>query len=106
MNYKIFFTPTAQDMTAAITEPYKSTVLKRIEGLKENPETQGKALTRPFRGLRSIHAAGRYRVIYKVKRSEVQVIVLASGLRKAGDKNDIYELTKKLINQGFTAPYA
>lgn len=105
MIFEIFFTPTAKDMLADINQPFRKTVLKRIKGLKENPESQGIALVGPLRGMRRIKVAGRYRVIYRVNRHEVQVIILSSGPRKAGAKDDIYELTKKLVRLGLVGAY-
>lgn len=58
---------------------------------------QGKPLLRELKGFRSIYA-GRYRVIYKVHREKIVVYVLCVGLRKDGDKYDVYKLTKKLID--------
>ncbi len=43
-----------------------------------------------------------YRIIYKVKETEIEVIVVAFGIRRDGDKkNDIYELMKKYVKIGF-----
>ena len=44
--------------------------------------------------------AGRYRIIYKIDKQTVIVHVLASGIRKEGDKKDIYKVAKKLLNAG------
>ena len=51
-------------------------------------------------GYRSIHVAGRYRIIYKIDKQTVTVYILASGIRKEGDKKDIYKIAKKLLNAG------
>ena len=98
MNYRISFTPTAEGMLKAITNPHKSTIVRRIEGLKTDPEKQGKPLTASLRGYRSLQIARRYRVVYQVKRTEVIVMVLAVGMRKEGDKTDIYALVRKLLD--------
>jgi len=46
---------------------------------------------------RSIRAVGRrYRIIYQVKENEIEVIIVAAGIRRDGDKKrDLYELMKK-----------
>ncbi len=44
--------------------------------------------------------AGRYRVIYKIDKQTVIVFVLAAGIRKEGDKKDIYRIAKKLLHAG------
>jgi len=52
-------------------------------------------------GYHSLRAVGqRYRIIYKVKEEEVLVVVVTLGIRKEGDKKDVYELAKKLIRLG------
>ena len=49
----------------------------------------------------SVRAVGqRYRIVYRVERREVVVLIVAVGRRKASDKNDIYELAKKLLRLG------
>jgi len=49
----------------------------------------------------SVRAVGqRYRIVYPVERREVVVVIVAVGRRKARDKNDIYELPKKLRRLG------
>ena len=42
----------------------------------------------------------RYRIIYKIEKKDIIVIIVAVGIRKDGDKNDIYELMKKYIRIG------
>lgn len=70
----------------------------RVNALTENPEKQGKPLLGELLGCRSVRAVGqRYRIIYRVKGSEVAVLVVALGIRKEGDKKDIYALAKKLL---------
>ncbi len=70
--------------------------------MKVEPLLSGKPLKGPLKEYRSIRAAGqRYRIIYKVQESEIIVIVVvAIGIRKAGDKKDIYKLMKKYIQIG------
>ena len=70
----------------------------RIEALREDPEKQGKPLLGEFSGYRSIRAAGeRYRVVYQVEKDKILVFVIAVGLRKEGDKKDVYALARKLL---------
>jgi len=72
-------------------------IARKIEALMESPEKQGKDLSGDFSGYRSLHAAGRYRVVYEVKANEVTVIVVAVGIRKEGSRIDMYETLKKLL---------
>jgi len=41
---------------------------------------------------------GRYRVISKSDRSTVTIDILAAGMRRKGNKEDINEIAKKLLN--------
>jgi mRNA interferase RelE/StbE len=54
-------------------------------------------LVKELSRFRSIHAAGRYRIIYKVDKQTVVVYILAAGIRKQGDKKDIYKITRTLL---------
>jgi mRNA-degrading endonuclease RelE of RelBE toxin-antitoxin system len=38
-------------------------ILDRIQKLSDEPEKQGKKLVKDLSGFRSVHAAGRYRVL-------------------------------------------
>jgi mRNA interferase RelE/StbE len=78
----------------------KSGKTDRIETLKDEPIKQGKMLVQKLAGLRSIHVAGRYRVIYKIDEDSSAVWVLAAGIRKEGDQKDIYRIAKKLLKLG------
>lgn len=72
----------------------------RIDGLAEEPEKQGKPLLGEFSGYRSLRAVGqRYRIIYRVVREQILVLVIALGIRKEGNRSDIYALAEKLLRQ-------
>ena len=76
-------------------------LIARLRRLENEPESQGKPLTDELVGYRSVRAVGqRYRIIYKVKAERVIVTVVALGMRKEGDKKDIYQLAKKLMRLG------
>lgn len=97
MNYKITLTDEAKAHLISLDGKTRTTIARRIEALKESPEKQGKALSGDLGGYRSLHAAGRYRVLYEVKVDQVMVIVVAVGMRKEGSKIDVYETLKKLL---------
>jgi len=97
MNYKIVWTRKARAMLEGIQSDHRRTIVSRIRHLQKDPEEQGTPLGGELEGLRSIHVAGRYRAIYKVDRGRVIVFILAVGIRKEGDKDDIYELASKLL---------
>jgi mRNA interferase RelE/StbE len=101
LKYKILITDTCLVLIEKIPDKkIRRTILKRIEGLSEEPDKQGKMLVKDLSGFRSIHAAGRYRIIYKVDKQTVIIYILAAGIRKRGDKKDIYKIAKKLLNAG------
>jgi mRNA interferase RelE/StbE len=76
-------------------------ISRRIDALANDPNLQGKALSDELMGYRSIRAvAQRYRILYKPEKEQVIVVVVALGIRKAGDKKDVYELAKKLARLG------
>jgi len=78
----------------------QSVIINRIDGLKTGPEKQGKRLVKDLIGFLSIHAAGRYRVLYKIEKDPDVVLIVAVGIRKEGDQKDIYKLAKKLLKLG------
>ena len=96
--YQIVLSPTALKMLKAVQDRrIRRKLAERIDGLSKDPDKQGKALVGEFAGLRSLRAVGqRYRIIYRVKETDVTVYVLAVGLRKEGDKADIYALMKQM----------
>ena len=101
MKYKILITDTCLALIEKIPDKkIQRTILNRIEGLSDEPDKQGKMLVKELSGFRSVHAAGRYRVIYKVDKQTVIIYILAAGIRKQGDKNDIYKITRKLLKAG------
>jgi mRNA interferase RelE/StbE len=101
VKYKIFITDTCITLIGKTPDKkIQRTILNRIEKLSEEPNNQGKMLVKELSEFRSIHAAGRYRIIYKVDKQTVIVYLLAAGIRKQGDKKDIYQITKKLLKAG------
>ncbi|MDC7232865.1 MAG: type II toxin-antitoxin system RelE/ParE family toxin [Spirochaetales bacterium] len=99
--YKIKLTETAADSLRSFDAGTRNKIISRIEELKESPLQLGKSLSGPLKEYRTIRAAGqRYRIIYKVLEREVVVVVINVGIRKEGDKKDIYSLMKKLLNTG------
>lgn len=73
----------------------------RIDALRQDPEKLGKPLLGELSGYRSLRASGqRFRVIYRIEAKQVIVLVVALGIRKEGDKRDIYALAKKLVRLG------
>ena len=99
--YKITLTERAAQTLKSLESKARSQIIRKIEQLGDNPAQMGKPLVGPLKEYRSVRAAGqRYRIIYRIEEKQVVVIVVAVGIRKAGDKKDIYELMKKLVKTG------
>jgi len=99
--YKIRITKIASEALKQLDKKTQIKIIQRIEELKRNPALLGKQLKGPLKELRSIRAVRqRYRIIYKILETEILVIIVGIGLRKDGDKKDIYELMKKYIRTG------
>ena len=99
--YKVKLTQIAATNIKKLDKRTQNQVISKIEALKNEPLLLGKPLKGSLKELRSVRAAGqRYRIIYKVVEEEIVVIVVAVGIRKEGDKGDIYELMKKYIKTG------
>jgi mRNA interferase RelE/StbE len=93
-------------MLQAITNrDIRDTISRRIDSLVTDPEKQGKPLLGPLRGFRSVRVYHeRYRILYRVDRTEIIVMVVALGIRKEGDRQDIYTLAQKLLRSGLLGP--
>ncbi len=106
MTYRILITAQARSMLASISDRrLRSQIIKRIEGLANEPEKQGRALRNELSRYRSIRAAGqRFRIIYQVDRNEVRVIVIAVGIRRDRSRQDVYRLAQRLVRLGLIEP--
>lgn len=104
--WTVRLTPTARTQLAAIRDTrVRGLVAKRIDELAHDPAQQGKALIGDLAGFRSVRAAGqRYRMLYAIDGNTVTVLVVLVGLRKEGDKSDVYTLAKKLLRLGLIDP--
>lgn len=101
MKYRILITATCLALIEKIPDKkIQRTIIDRIRGLSDEPDKQGKRLVKDLSGFRSVHAAGRYRIIYKIEKQIVTVYILAAGIRKEGDKKDIYQIARKLLKAG------
>ena len=99
MTYQIVIEPAALKALAAIADRrIQEKIRDRIDGLTHEPDKQGKPLTGELAGYGSLRAVGqRYRIVYQVERQRVLVLILMVGLRKQGDRADVYRLAQKLI---------
>jgi mRNA interferase RelE/StbE len=102
LTYQVDILPTAQQMVLEIVDRrIQEKILERMTALDTDSELQGKPLGDDLKGYRSIRAVGqRYRVLYRVERSNVTVVIVAAGIRKAGSREDIYRVATKLVRLG------
>jgi mRNA interferase RelE/StbE len=102
MKWHVRLTLPALRQLAAIKDTrIRESISRRINALEQDPDEQGKPMTGELLGYRSIRAVGqRYRILYRLEAEQVVVVVVAVGIRKEGDKADIYELAKKLARLG------
>ena len=74
-------------------------ISRKIYALELEPDKQGKQLRRGLADYRVVRAAGqRYRVIYQIAMLENIVTVVVIGIRKEGDKRDVYRLASKRLD--------
>lgn len=102
MSYLIEIAPVALEALEAIADRRtRSSVVRRIDTLAEEPSKQGKPLRGWLSGYGSVRAAGqRYRVVYRVDSEKRRVTVYMVGIRKEGSRQDVYALAKRLVERG------
>jgi mRNA interferase RelE/StbE len=100
--HRITLSPIAREMLAGILDSrVLEKIRSRIDGLSLEPEKQGKPMSGDLMGYRSLRAVGqRYRILYRVDRREIQVCVTVIGIRKEGDRQDIYAVAARLVRLG------
>ena len=99
--YKIKLTKIAAEYIKKLDSKAQKQIIEKIELLKNNPKQVGKQLKGNLKEYRSIRSVGqRYRIIYQINEKEIIVIIVAVGIRRDGDKKDIYELMKKYVKIG------
>ncbi|MFY9225550.1 MAG: type II toxin-antitoxin system RelE/ParE family toxin [Blastocatellia bacterium] len=106
MNYQVGFTENAKKHLAAIQDRrIRQKIVERAQELAIDPEKQGKDLGGDLEGYRSVRAVGqRYRIVYLIDNDKVIVVVVSLGIRKEGDKKDVYKLTQRLFKLGLLLP--
>ena len=102
MTYRIEITGQAEQMLMAVSDRrIRRLLASRIDRLADEPEKQGRQLGGILAGHRSCRAVGqRYRIIYQVDGARVIVTVIAVGVRRGGDRGDIYAFAERLARLG------
>ena len=102
MTFQVVATPLAREMFLEIEDRrVRQQISKRIKELATDPEKRGKPLGDELTGFHALRVSGqRYRVVYGVDFKGKSVTVIGTGIRKQGDKGDIYERLKRLARMG------
>ena len=100
MIYSIEITENATQMLTGIRDRrIRRLLASRIDRLANEPEKQGQPLGSELAGQQSCRAVGqRYRINFRI--DETVVVVAAVGLRRAGDRGDVYALAERLARLG------
>ena len=101
MTYEVIFTDEVDRDLEAITDVRtRNAVIRKALDLNTEPDKQGKALGRDLGDYRVVRAAGqRYRVVYQIASLEDVVTVVVVGIRKEGDKRDVYRVASKRLGK-------
>ena len=102
MKWEIIISPLAERLLDKIGDRrIRTSIVDRIDHLAYDPDKQGKPLRGELAGYRSIRAASqRYRILYNLEAKQFIITVVILGIRRDGDKNDVYEIAKKLKRAG------
>lgn len=106
----ILWTETAKRCLAKLPQAVRRGLLKEAGQLRDctDPRSAGKALQGPLGGFFRITYA-RYRAIYAVQEEKlangdvlvhITVRFVAAGIRKEGDKHDVYNFALKMLRLG------
>lgn len=103
---KVQWTVPAKDGLALLPKKIRRAILAKTRALADcDPATAHKRLTGPLANYFCIKVS-RFRAIYKIIEETqpngdvlilVRVVIVAVGIRKAGDKRDVYNLAKRLL---------
>ncbi len=99
MTFEVIFTAEVdRDLEAISDVRTRNAVIRKAFDLEHEPDKQGKQLGKDLADYRVVRAAGqRYRVIYQVATLEGVVTVVVVGIRKEGDKRDVYRVAGKRL---------
>jgi len=98
MAYDIKFTLAGREIADDyVSKADGKQVKKKIRELRNAPGKRGKPLRKPLDGLRGIACGRKYRIVYEVDSEEKVVYIYGVGLRKEGDRDNVYNVVKKSI---------
>lgn len=102
MTFEVIFTDEVdRDLESISDVRTRSAVIRKAFALDTEPSKQGKPLSGNLAAYRVVRAAGqRYRVVYQVASLEDVVTVVVIGIRKEGDKRDVYQVAGRRLGKG------
>ncbi|MFO8240305.1 MAG: type II toxin-antitoxin system RelE/ParE family toxin [Dissulfuribacterales bacterium] len=95
MTWSVAVTDTAKAMLPKLSKRDQKSVVSRMHKLAHKPDHQEKSLSGDSSGYRRVRT-GRLRIIYRTERNTNTVYIVVLGLRRAGDRSDVYEAAKKI----------
>jgi len=88
-------------MKAIKDQRIQERLVSALRRLEYAPDQQGKQLSDELADYYSVRAVSqRYRILYYLHQDSGIVFVIGVGIRKEGDKNDVYTQTKKFLRRG------
>jgi mRNA-degrading endonuclease RelE of RelBE toxin-antitoxin system len=101
--FRVRITHESKEMLRRVGKKYgqKSYGILRdlIRDLECEPQQKGQPLHGQLRGLYSLHYS-RFRVLYKVERSQAIVLVVGAGYHQSDSRSDIYRVIERLVESG------
>lgn len=90
-----------EDLLAITDVRTRKAISTGLLSLETEPAKRGKLLKGDLKGSYSIRLAGqRYRAIYDIYVKEGVVTVLVIGIRKQGDRHDVYRVASRRLGSG------
>ena len=96
--YRVVVTPEAEKLLKSLDPAVFHVIQNAVRKLKDSPQL-GKPMTAQLKGLRSWKVS-RYRIVYHFSEEKKTIVVAGAGIRKEGDKKDIYNLLHQLKEKG------
>ncbi|HEU5369883.1 MAG TPA: type II toxin-antitoxin system RelE/ParE family toxin [Ktedonobacterales bacterium] len=98
-------TPATEALSKIKDRRIQAQLQQAFQRLRQNPEQIGKPLSGELAGYRSLRAVSQeFRIIYRVNHDEIEVLIVAIGRRKEGDRDDVYQLAKRWLQRGLLEP--
>lgn len=101
MTFTVELSEEAEDDLKAIKDRRtRQSVERGLLKLEAEPEKRGRALAQDLLGYYRIRVAGqRYRAIYRIDQEQARVRVVVIGIRKEGDKRDVYRVARRRLRK-------